>query len=82
MPTPPRLDLSAQQVKAIPLHRDWPEPSQFRERDVSPLLGAIRYSRARLPLASFNPLQSRQALRGLALIILILPRRWRNRPLS
>jgi hypothetical protein len=28
MPTPPRLDLSAQQVKAVSLHRNWPEPSQ------------------------------------------------------
>jgi len=28
MPAPPRLDLSAQQVEAVPLHRDWPEPSQ------------------------------------------------------
>jgi hypothetical protein len=45
MPTPPRLDLPAQQVKAIPLHRDWPEPSQFRGRDVSPLLRAMRYKK-------------------------------------
>src|SRR5947209_8900438 len=53
IPTPPRLDLSAQQVKAIPLHRDWPELSQFRGRDVSLLLGAMRYRRARPTLASF-----------------------------